>query len=324
MTGAVPLRPTFVLSLDTELVWGSFDIVSPEKFDSWYPDLRRVIRGILDALVDHEMSATWAVVGHLFLNSCARGVDGRAHPSLPRPRLSWYPGDWFSQDPCSDRTRDPLWYGDDVVDLLLDAPVPQEIGSHSFAHIPFGDPGCTADVADADLLACTKLAALRGVTLRSFVFPRNVEGHHALLREHGFVAYRGEDPTWFRSFSGPRSRAARLVDQTVPIPPPVSVPTETMPGLWNIPGSMLLIGHRGARRLVPWAAPVLKAKAGMARAVREGKVFHLWFHPFNLAADRERMLRAFRAILAEAARLRDAGQLEVRAMGDLAAVLSRR
>src|SRR5579885_94526 len=124
------LRPTFVLSLDTELVWGSFDIVPPATFDAWYPDLRTVIRGILDALVDLEMAATWAVVGHLFLEACDRGAGGEAHPDLPRPALSFRPGDWFGADPCTDRHRDPLWYGDDIVDLLLAAPVAQEIGSH--------------------------------------------------------------------------------------------------------------------------------------------------------------------------------------------------
>ena len=316
------LRPTFVLSLDTELVWGSFDICSPATFQARYPEIRTVIKGILDALVDHEMAATWAVVGHLFLDSCGRGPDGRAHPELARPDLRWHPGDWFAADPCTDRARDPLWYGDDIVDLLLGAGVAQEIGSHSFAHIPFGDEGCTPEVVETDLTACTKLAAQRGLALRSFVFPRNSEGHHAALAEHGFVAYRGLDPTWFESFPGQASRAARLVDQAVPVPPPVSTPTETLPGLWNIPGSMLLIGRRGLRRVVPPAATVAKARAGMARAVREGKVFHLWFHPFNLAADRERSLAMFRAILAEAARLRDAGALEVRTMGDLAAALS--
>ncbi|HTJ76037.1 MAG TPA: hypothetical protein VL337_11815 [Acidimicrobiales bacterium] len=316
------LRPTFVISLDTELVWGSFDIVSPATFAAWYPDMRTVIRGILDALVEVEMAATWAVVGHLFLPSCSPGPDGAAHPEHPRPHLSWHPGDWFGDDPCTDRARDPLWYGDDIVDMLLAAPVAQEVGSHSFAHIPYGDPGCTADVVEADLTACAKLAAQRGLTLRSFVFPRNSEGHHAALAEHGFAAYRGVDRTWFEAFPGQISRAARLVDQAVPLAPPVSAPTETLPGLWNIPGSMLLIGRRGARRVVPVPATVAKAKAGMARAVREGKVFHLWFHPFNLAADRERSLAMLRAILGEAARLRDSGVLDVRTMGDLATAMS--
>jgi peptidoglycan/xylan/chitin deacetylase (PgdA/CDA1 family) len=318
----VELRPTFVLSLDTELIWGSFDFASPDEFESSYPALRETIAVILTALEDYEIAATWAVVGHLFLDACARGADGRAHPGLPRPNLSWYPQDWFGKDPCSDRSHDPLWYGDDIVDSLVRSRVEQEIGCHSFAHVPFGDPGCPAELVHADLVECIKLAAERGLSLQSFVFPRNSEGHHAILREHGFIAYRGLDPTWFEPLPGQARRAARLIDYAVPIPPPVSRPVETQPGLWNVPGSMLLIGRRGARRLVPLASPVAKAKAGLGRAVRENKVFHLWLHPFNLANDRENMIGAFREILAEAVRLRDAGSLDIRTMGDLATHLS--
>jgi len=316
------LRPTFVLSLDTELFWGSFDIVSPERFAMRYPDVRPTIAELLRTLEEYEISATWALVGHLFLASCERGADGRAHPDLPRPRYAWYQRDWLAHDPCSDREHAPLWYGDDLVDLLTTATVAQEIGSHSFSHLVFGDPGCPDAVASADLAACVQLASERGLLLRSFVFPRNVEGHHELLGQHGFQAYRGRDPTWFRSLSGLPERAARLADYGAGLHPPVSVPQETMPGLWNIPGSMVLIERRGIRRALPMAARVAKGKAGLARAVREGKVFHLWFHPFNLAHRRAEMLAGLRAILQEATRLRDEGALDIRTMGELAAALS--
>ena len=73
---------------------------------------------------------------------------------------------------------------------------------------------------------------------------------------------------------------------------------------------------------IPIAARVAKAKAGLRRAVREGKIFHLWFHPFNLACDREAMFAGLREILAEAARLRDSGVLDVRTMSGLAESLS--
>jgi peptidoglycan/xylan/chitin deacetylase (PgdA/CDA1 family) len=315
------VRPTFVLSIDTELVWGSFDHVDPDRFSVRYPDLRGTISRLLAVLDDHRVPATWAVVGHLFLSSCRRGADGRAHPELPRPAFDWYRRDWFSLDPCTDRARDPLWYGDDVVDMILAARVPHEIGSHSFSHPPFGDPGCSEEVAAAEVAECVRLAEARGLTLRSFVFPRNIEGHHRVLREHGFTSYRGHDPVWFHSLPGLLQRAAHLVDQAVAVTPPVASPRQTQPGLWDIPGSMLLMERRGARRCIPLGARVAKGRAGLKRAVREEKVFHLWFHPFNLAPDRERILGALGQILDEAVRLRDRGDLDIRTMGELAASL---
>jgi hypothetical protein len=311
-------RGAFVLSLDTELVWGSFDHVPPDVFAARYPDVRGTIRRLLALLEQREIAATWAVVGHLFMNSCQRGADGRPHPECLRPRHRWHDGDWFGMDPCTDRARDPLWYGDDVLDWVQAAKPRQEIGSHSFSHVVFGDEGCNADVARSELRACVEQAKRRGIELRSFVFPRNIEGHHAVLREFGMAAFRGHDPTWYYGLPRVVRRAAHLADQAAAVPPPVSDPTETLPGLWNIPGSMLWLHRDGVRRVVPLASRVRKAKLGLHRASREERVFHLWFHPFNLCVDRDAMLEALGAVLDEACRMRTRGELDIMTMGALA------
>lgn len=313
---------TFVFTLDTELVWGSFDHMAAEDFERRYPDIRGVIADILQLLERHDVAATWAVVGHLFLGSCERGPDGRAHPEIRRPAHAWHDGDWLGSDPCTDRARDPLWYGDDIVDLLRSARVPQEIGSHSFSHVLFGDEGCTAEVASSELDACVRVASDEGIKVRSFVFPRNSEGHHAVLRAHGIQAFRGAEPHWYRGLPSPVRRVAHFLDQAAGVTPPVSSATEALPGLWDIPGSMLLLSRVGARRLVPMRARVRKARRGMQLAVREDKIFHLWCHPFNLAVDRPAMLRVLDEILQEATRLRASGQLTIHTMGSLVDELS--
>ena len=71
---------------------------------------------------------------------------------------------------------------------------------------------------------------------------------------------------------------------------------------------------------MPVRARVRKAGKGLHRAVRDEAVFHLWFHPFNLAPDRVAMLAALDEVLAEVATLRAAGRLDVRTMGELAAI----
>ncbi len=301
-------------------MWGSFDHLAPAEFAARYPDERGVIREILALLDKHQVAATWAVVGHLFLADCRRGDDGRPHPAMPRPDYAWHPGDWYASDPCADRGSEPLWYGDDIVDAISAAAAGHEIGCHGFSHAVFGDPGCRPAMAAAELDECRRLAGLRGLELRSFVFPRNREGHHAVIAQRGFRAIRGADPTWHRRLPGALGRLAHLVDQALAITPPVSVPREVQPGLWDIPGSMLLLERRGLRRLVPVGARVRKAHKGLRRAVREEAVFHLWFHPFNLAPDRVAMLAALDRVLAEVAALRAAGRLDVRTMGELAAI----
>ena len=315
------MRPTLVISLDQEFIWGHFDQMSPETFLASHPDPRGTVRALIELFDDLDIPATWAIVGHLFLASCSRGTDGRPHPELPRPRYHWYPRDWLGVDPCTDRMRDPLFYGDDVLDEIQGARARHEIGCHSFSHGVYGDPGCSDAAAAADLRACVDLAAKRGITLRSFVFPRNSEGHHALLKEHGFTAFRGEDVAWWRDLPKQGKRVGHLIDQAGARPPRVSEPTEKLPGLWNLPGSMLLLHRQGIRRWIPYAARRRRLLSGLARAVRERRLFHLWFHPHNLCLDRSGLLAVLRDGLREAARLRDRGELDIRTMGDLAGEL---
>lgn len=315
------MRPTFILSLDKELVWGSRDHTSAKDFDRKYPDLRGVVRDLLAMLDEYDIPATWAVVGHLFSASCVRDASGRAHPEIERPHYLWHPDDWFRDDPCSDRSRDPLWYGDDILEWIQKAKTTHDIGSHSYSHLIFGDEGCSTAAAKSDLLACLEAARARGLTLKSFVFPRNREGHHQVLRDSGIIAYRGVDPTWYHKLPGKIRKMSHFADQALALTPPVSLPVETLPGLWNIPGSMMLLHRGGIRRAIPISVRVAKAKAGLRRAVSEGKIFHLWFHPFNLAHDRAFMFAALRGILAEVARLRDLGALDVRTMTGVAQAL---
>jgi hypothetical protein len=56
----------------------------------------------------------------------------------------------------------------------------------------------------------------------------------------------------------------------------------------------------------------------MRLAARERSLFHLWFHPYNVTAAPARARRALEAICKEAARLREAGRLDVLTMGALA------
>jgi peptidoglycan/xylan/chitin deacetylase (PgdA/CDA1 family) len=304
-------RAAFVLSLDKELVWGSADHTPVEEWRRRYPDARGVTRELLALLDELEVPATWAVVGHLFLERCARGPDGRAHPELPRPAGA----SALDVDPCSDVARAPLFYAPDLVDAIASARVRHEIGSHSFSHLVYD---CPRAAAEADLDACLAAAAPRGLSLKSFVFPRNVEGHHDLLAARGFIAYRGEEPHVYRRLPRVARRAAHLADHALGLAAPVVEARERLPGLWNVPGSMMLFPRGGLRDVVTFDARVRKARATLARAARGGKIFHLWFHPFNLTVGRAGMFAALRRILEAVAREREAGRIETLTMGQLA------
>ena len=145
-----------------------------------YRNERQVIYRLLKLIEDYGIRATWAVVGHLFLSEC-QSVDGHKHPEITRPPYSWFEKDWFDADPCSDENAHPMWYGRDIVARILKCTVPQEIGSHTFSHIIVGDPDCRPEDFDSELRRCRQLAKSHGITLKSFVFPRNSVGHLNVL-----------------------------------------------------------------------------------------------------------------------------------------------
>jgi peptidoglycan/xylan/chitin deacetylase (PgdA/CDA1 family) len=311
----------FTLSLDFELIWGTLDLVGPEGFRAACERERAdVIPRLLELLDQFEIQATWCVLGHVMLRGC-RPVDGRKHPEIVRPSHASHEADWFVHDPCSDEDRAPVFYGRSLVEDVMRCRTPQEIGCHSFSHVVFGDPGCSREAAASELAACLRIADEIGAEMRSFAFPRNLVGHLDLLREHGFRCFRGPEPTWHQGGGqGIRTkRVGHLFDVVTARRPPVVGAQRTPEGIVNIPGSMVFFPMHGRRRHIPVRLRVRRAVAGLERAVREQRVFHLWFHPTNLADEPDAMFSGLEQVFERVSSLRRAGRLEVLPMKAYAA-----
>ena len=299
-------KPTFIISLDTELIWGytaypASDAVRLLKND----DTKG--RGCVDTLLDlfkkHNIPATWAVVGHLFLDHC-ECEDGIPHKDMPR-----FKEDWYSVDPCTDIQRDPLYYGKDIVGKILSNRIEHEIGYHSFLHVVFSE--CSREVAEAEIKEGIKLAKEFGITFNSFVFPENKIGHIDVLKENGFKIYRGENLGRYnlnqsfliRKFNGG-------IDKIIAQP----AEPKWMDGIWEIPTSILFCDPQIKFSVLP------RAKLGLYRAIKSKKVFHIYLHPHDflryssLKDDLDKFLRIV-------AKKRDEGKIEVMTMQEFAKML---
>ena len=159
-----------------------------------------------------------------------------------------------------------------------------------------------------------------GLEVRSFAFPRNGVGHLDLLPQFGIRAYRGPAPRWYERREPPTAlhRLARLWAVVAATPPPTVMPEPAGAGLMNVPASMIYFPMHGLRRLVGVSRRVRRARKGLAAAVRDGRVFHLWFHPTNLADEPEAMFGGLREILGTVQGLVREGRLSVATMGELA------
>ena len=307
----------FTISLDFELIWGTLDLFGPEKFRSICLRERVVVERLLELFAEFEVSATWCTVGHLFLRECA-DHHGVKHPQIVRPNHAWVSNDWFAHDPCGDESSEPVFYGRSLIEKILACRVPQELGCHTFSHAIFGDPGCSKATARTELAECVKLARQMGVEMRSFVFPRNRVGHLDVLQEFGFTCYRSREPQWYERWPEAVKRAGHLFNVLVATEPPVSLPQLDEGGLWHTPASMLYFPMKGNRRhFVPVSVRVKRARKGLDAAVKRKRVFHLWFHPTDMAEEIDRMFAGLRSILEYARTLRARGDIETLPMGAL-------
>lgn len=320
-SGSADAPGVFVLSLDTELAWGNFDAGGLTRYARHYEQYRLVVWRTLELLERYQVPATWAFVGHLMLEGCARGEGGHAHPEVLRPRYRWYPHEWHHLDPCTDVARDPWWYAPDLLERVLRAPVLHEVGTHTFSHIVADDPACTREIFLSQMQACARLHEAWGVHMRSIVYPRNRVAFLDELPGLGIVAYRGRERRWYDGAPGLVARGCHLLDATL-APTPSTYPLRGLAQgeLVNVPASMFLLPFDGVRRRIPAASRTAQALRGVRRAAARGELFHLWFHPVNMASD-PRMFTVLERVLRAAAELREQGRLRVLTMEQTAGLV---
>lgn len=284
----------FILSLDTEIAWGTYGAAAIARQQHAFDNYRSLVRRLVDVLDQYAIPATWAVVGHLFLNpgnADAVAVRAPEHP------------DWY--------------HAPDAIEMIRSARTRHDIGAHTFTHV-FADE-VTPDVWDNEIRTCARLHQEHNLPLCSLVYPRNHIAYTETLPDYGIVAYRGAEQKWYRQPSGIAGRVLSYLDYLLTLPPVTYDPATLRVGenLVNLPASQFLMNYDGMRGWIPTASRVRQARLGIERAVQRGHLYHLWFHPFNLGSS-EKMYDALEQILREAAKRRDAGELRMMTMAQAA------
>ena len=305
----------FVFSLDTELAWGYFDNdqVRRTRFSPDGARERESIGRLLDILDEFGISATWACVGHLFYETCE-------HCSTC-PVFSWK--EKYGSFEEIYESNHPLWYGADVIDLLLTRGARHEIAFHGYTHEVFDQRAMTEQDARTEIREWLRVAGRKGIVPHTVVFPRNRIGHLPLFEESGFRCYRGAEPAsdlgMLRWFGRIRRRLRQV--PFVFTPPVYDLPSPGPYGLVNLPASPNYF-KRGRRSSRFFDALNLSnfsmsgAIRGVRRAAEESKVVHVWSHPCDFQTDKdwEKLRYLFRHVSEQVSQ----GAIQSVTMGDLA------
>lgn len=281
----------FVISLDFELMWGCIDHKTLQNYGAEVEGVWKVIPRMLKIFEEHQIHATWGVVGLLARKNINECIENQPE-SLPRyteKNLSTY--EHYSE--AKDWEGKYLFAGD-LIEHIARTPF-QEIGSHTYSHYYCVEEGQTKEDFKIDLkLACD---ILRKYTddINSLIFPRNQANKDYLqvLGEYGISNYRGNEKTWFCESNSQEvnqqllRRALRLADCYFNISGSHCYDYEEIveeSGINNIRSSRFFRPY-SKRLAVLEPLRIHRIKKQMKHAAKRGQVFHLWWHPHNFGVN---------------------------------------
>ncbi|MGD8457110.1 MAG: polysaccharide deacetylase family protein [Anaerolineales bacterium] len=276
----------FILSLDTELATGFFDYDEKRKrlFSADGSREREKIARLLTIFDQYKITATWAVVGHLFYDHCEECDIC--------PLLAWK-GKYESFEEAY-KTNHPLWYGADVIDMLLEHEVKHEIAFHGYIHEIFTENRMSKEQAEIEIQEYLRVAKRRGITPTSIVFPRDQAGYLDLFEKYGFQCYRSEiDPPFLFRQHLP-GRILKTIDHILGI---TTAPIFELDDFQNgqlvklLPSQEIFGFNRKTEVFLDnLNMPLLRIRR-IARAIRKAadqkKVVHIWAHPWQFDTEKD-------------------------------------
>jgi hypothetical protein len=294
----------FIISLDCEGKWGMADILQPYHHERLTDAaLTRAYERLVGLFGRYEVPASFAFVMAFVLTPEEREhfeaeLFGDERDQWLRP---------YRHEIAAGKAQG--WHVPAALEIVQAASI-HEIACHSFCHRPLGDRSISAAGARAELDAAIAAARLKGVSLETFVFPRNEVGHLSELRALDFIGYRERllRPT------GRFGRALRLAEE-MNIWAPAQQQSSVEGGIVPIPSGRFLNWRFGARSWIPTKVTAARWRHQLRDAADHGGIVHLWLHPHNLitAPDTE---SALETVLRNVAEMRDADQISVATQRD--------
>lgn len=296
-------KGSFIISLDYELMWGMFDVVSKDGYGRTnVANVPLVVEKLLALFRKYNVHATFATVGMLMYENKEKLVKDlpALRPSYTKETCSAYNGtiEGIKHD------EEIQFFQPQVIEKLKDANG-IEIGTHTYCHYYCWEDGQTIEQFDADIKKAVEVAGRNGIELKSIIFPRNQVSteHLKVSAKYGITSYRGNALKYFNEpkdkWEGIKNRICRLFDAYINIGGVTSVPYN------EIDLSESPVNLRASRLLRPYSKKLAfldgirlnRMKKEMLHAAQNGEMYHIWWHPHNFGANMEQNLAFLEELL---------------------------
>lgn len=314
----------FAISLDFELHWGCFESMDlNEKQQQYFKNTRAVIPHKLKLFAENEVHVTWAAVGMLFNENVKEWEKNKPSviPTFDNPNVSAY--EWIHKHQFYSE-NDPFHFAPQIIDEIKKTPF-QEIGTHTYAHYFCLEPGQTKEQFRMDLLKACKVAAQKGIEIKSLVFPRNQfnKEYLSVCTEVGITSIRSSPDIWYwspatgSSFMKKFFRAGDAYISFQPIKPVYLKDIQQQEGLpLHLPSTRL---YR------PWKPSYpIQNRFKLARILNEMTVaakrkayYHLWWHPHNFGNHPAECMQELQQIISHYVSLRKKNDFQSLTMNEI-------
>lgn len=290
-----------IISLDFELFWGVFDVRSLESYKENLEKVHLIVPRLMDLSDKYNIKLTFATVGFLFAKNKNELIEfsPKLKPAYKNPNFSPYR---LIDTIGNDESEDPYHYANSLLNTIKQNNN-HEIASHTFCHYFSNELGQTDEQFEDDLLSSIKISEQSGISIKSFVFPRNQinETYLAICAKHGILSFRGTEKHWMyntndtQQLEKKKHRIYRLLDSYINISGHNTHDLKMHNGVVNVAASRFLRPFNNKLKFLE-KMKISRIKKSMTYAAKNNQLFHLWWHPHNFAQNTEENFLALEGI----------------------------
>jgi len=296
-------KGNFIISLDFELHWGAAEKwdLTDKEVKKYFENTRVSIPLVLDLFKKYQIHATWATVGFLFAKNKEQLLKyiPENKPSYYNSSLSYYRL-LDNNEIGNNEDDDPYHFAPSIISQIIKTQN-QEMSSHTFAHYYCNEKGQNVEQFEADLIAAQKISKDNfNIELKSLVFPRNQfnSDYLYIAKKNGIKVVRSNPDVWFWKKKFKLLSLARAFDTLFPISKSLTFSQELkiQEGILLLPASRFLRSYSNKEKLIH-KIKLNRIKSEMSLAAKEGKGYHLWWHPHNFGYSMKENLSFLEDIL---------------------------